>query len=213
MLLGCVFSLFSSRDGLGDQQGGAIVNFAQVFDLGAAFALAFFVVRGAMRGLTGEIISLFGLIASVLCGWTFARPMSALVLNYFPDWSSTITELACSVVIFMGVSLVFAAVAKIMKALVKAAKLTFLDHTMGAVSGSVRAFVMVLFIYGVVSIFPIIPSEWMKDSVAMKGASVVWPAVFNIITEKGWIDPNQLTPQGTGALPDYLNTATVSSDL
>jgi membrane protein required for colicin V production len=180
-------------------EGG--MTFARVFDIGAAFALAFFVVRGAMRGLTGEIVSLLGLIASVVCGWTFASPMSEEVLHYFPTWSPTITELACAVVIFMGVSLAFAVVGKTMKALVKAAKLSFLDHVMGAAAGGARTFCILLFIYGVVSTSPFIPGDWMEDSVAMKGASVAWPSVFNVMTENGWIDPSRFTP----VLPDYLN--------
>ena len=184
------------------------MNFAHVFDIGAAFALAFFVVRGAIRGLTGEIISLLGLIASVLCGWTFARPTGAVAQNYFPTLSSAVVELICAVAIFMCVSLAFAVVSKIMRAIVRAANLTFLDHIMGAVSGALRAFVVVLFIYGVMTIFsPILPNEWMQESVAMKGAAVVWPAVFKIITDNGWIDPSQLKPG------IYLNTQSASSNM
>jgi uncharacterized membrane protein required for colicin V production len=200
------------------------LNFAQVFDLsvfdiGAVFALAFFVLRGAMRGITGEIISFFGLIASVFCGWVFAGPVTIKVLGYFPTWNPTVTEWPCVVVIFLGVSAAFAVFGKIVKVLVRATKLSFLDHimeesVMGAVFGGLRTCVLVLFIYGAMSIFsPILLGEWVKDSVAMKGASVVWPTVFNIITDKGWIDPSQLTPQGTGALPDYLNSAPASNDI
>ena len=171
------------------------MSFAHVFDLGAAFALAFFVVRGAIRGLTGEIIALLGLIASVLCGWTFARPVGAVVQNYFPTFNPAVTELICAIAIFMCVSLAFAVVCKIMRAIVRAADLTFLDHVMGAVAGGLRAFVVVLFIYGVMTIFsPILPNEWMQNSIAIKGASAVWPTVFKIITDNGWIDPNQLKP-------------------
>ena len=171
------------------------MTFAHVFDIGAACLLAFFVVRGALRGLTGEIISLLGLVASIVCGWTFAQPLADVVLRYFPGWDRTLTELVCSIVIFMAVSLVFAAVGKILRALVKAANLSLLDHLMGAISGSARAFFVVLFVYGAVSIFsPVVPSEWMKESVAMKGAAVVWPAVFKVLTDNGWIDLDHLTP-------------------
>lgn len=171
------------------------MTFAHVFDIGAACVLAFFVVRGALRGLTGEIISLLGLVASVFCGWTFAEPLGEIVLQHFPSWDRTVTQLICSVVIFMGVSLAFAAVAKILRMLVKAANLSILDHVLGAVSGAARAFFLVLFIYGAVSIFsPVIPSEWMKESVTMQGTSVVWPTVFKFLTDRGWISPDSLKP-------------------
>ena len=189
-----------------------VMTFDKVFDIGAALVLAYFVVRGAMRGLTGEIVSLLGLIASVLCSWTFARPLSIAAQNYFAALSPTVLELACAIAIFIGVSLAFAVVSKIVKALVKAANLTFLDHAMGAVSGCVRTFVVVLFIYGVASIFSTyIPSDWMKNSLAMKGASVVWPVVFKVMTDNGWIDPSQLTPK-IEALPNYLNVNPAQSD-
>ena len=170
------------------------MTFAHVFDLGAAFVFAFFAFRGAMRGLTGEIISFLGLIASVLCGWMFSQPMGAAVLNYFPAWNPTITNLACAAVIFIGVSLAFAVVSKIMRGLVRVADLMFLDHAAGAVAGALRAFVIVLFIYGVVSIFsPVVPGDWMEDSLAMQGASAVWPAILQIMTDYGLIDAARLT--------------------
>ena len=175
------------------------MTFAHVFDIGAACVLAFFLVRGALRGLTGEIVSLLGLVASVFCGWTFAQPAADVVLQYFPDWDRVIVELVCSVAIFIAVSLIFAFIAQILKALVKAARLSFLDHVMGAVAGSARAFFLMLFIYGVVSIFPILsPGEWAKESIAMRSAAVVWPPVLKILTDKGWLKLDHLGP-GTAA--------------
>lgn len=171
------------------------MTFAHVFDIGAAGALAFFVVRGALRGLTGEIVSLFGLAASIVCSWTFAQPLADVVLQHFPAWDRTIAELGCSVAIFMAVSLIFASLARILRAIVKAAHLSFLDHAVGVVSGAARAFFLVLFIYGVVSIFsPIVPSAWMQESLAMRGAAVVWPPVFKFLTDKGWINLEHLSP-------------------
>jgi uncharacterized membrane protein required for colicin V production len=192
------------------------MTFAHVFDVGAALVLAFFVVRGAVRGLTGEIVSLLGLVASVLCGWTFAGPLAGVVHNYFPTWSRSMIELLCALVIFICVSLVFTVLSKIVHTLVKAANLAFVDHVMGAVSGGARAFFVVLFIYGAMTIFsPVLPNEWMKNSVAMKGAAVVWPPVYKVMTDNGWLDPGRLTPDitGTGVLTDFLNVKPASADM
>jgi len=188
-----------------------------VFDLGAAFAMAFFVLRGAMRGVTGEIISIFGLAASFFCGWVFALPMSAEVLEYFPAWSPAVAKWACAVVIFIGVYAAFALFGKIMKILVRATKLSSLDHileesVMGAVFGGVRACVLVVIIYGAMSIFsPALLGKWMEDSAAMKGASAVWPAVYEFITDKGWINHQPVTNE-TEVLPDYLDAAPASDE-
>jgi len=171
------------------------MTFAHVFDVGTAFVLAFFVVRGGMRGLTGEIISLLGVVVSAFMGWTFYQPMSTVVLHYFPEWNPTITELVCAVVIFIVISLSFATLSKMIRFVVRMANLTFLDYVMGAVCGALRTFVLVLFIYGVVAMFPVIPGDWMEDSMVMQGASAVWPSVLEVLINSGLIDPSRLAPR------------------
>jgi len=169
--------------------------FAHIFDIGVALTLAFFVLRGGMRGLTGEIVSLLGLVVSAFVGWTFAQPLSVIVLHYFPDWNATMTELGCAVVIFIAVSLAFSALGKMLRFIIRMASLTILDHVLGAAAGVLRAFVIVILIYGTVSMFPIIPGAWMEDSIAMQGASTVWPTVFQVLINSGMIDPSWLTPR------------------
>ena len=200
------------------------MSFEQLFDLGiidlvALFALTVFVLRGMVRGVTGEIISIFGLIASVFCSWAFASLLTDKTLEYFPFLSPTVTVWACAVVIFIGVLAAFAMIGKFVIVIVRLTKLSFIDHIleesfMGAVFGGLRICVIVLFIYGAMSIFsPILLSEWEKDSMALKGASKVWPSAFKIITDKGWINPSQLNYYGPEASPDYLNTAPASDDI
>ena len=172
------------------------MTFAYAFDIGAACTLAFFVVRGALRGLIGEVVSLAGLVASVFCGWTFAQPVAMFVRERFPDLDLTLAELLSAVVLFMAVSLFFAAVGKMLQALVNVAKLSFLNHVMGIVLGAARAFFIFLFIYGVLSVFsPVAKSNWMKESMVMQQVAVVWPVFLKTMTDNGWIDVSHLTPE------------------
>ena len=171
------------------------MNFAFMFDIAAGCLLAFFAVRGAIRGLSGEVVALVGLVASVFCGWTCARPAAGIVLEYFPSWDATVVALICSVVIFMGVSLLFAFAGRLLHLLIRAANLSMADHLFGTFAGALRTFFVVLFIYGAVSIFsPILPSDWMKESYAMRGASVVWPPVIAFLSDCGWVDLDRLAP-------------------
>jgi uncharacterized membrane protein required for colicin V production len=191
------------------------VTFAQVFDIGAACVLGFFVVKGVLRGLTGEILSMMGLVAGVVCAWMFTRPLADAILLRFPNWdravmnaiygagandyvgawSRTITEAICSVVLFMAVSLVSAAAAKILRRMVRAADLSLLDHLLGAFSGAARAFFLALLVYGGVTIFSsIIPGEWMRESVAMRITAAAWPAVSDTLTKTGLLRPDSLAP-------------------
>ena len=203
------------------------MTFAQIFDAASACALAFFVVRGVLRGLTGEIVSLLGLVASFVCSWMFSRPSTDVILRYFPNWDRallsgiygsgaehytgrgwdrTILELICSVVIFMAVSLAFAGLARVLRSLVKAARLSFLDHTLGAFSGAARVFLALLLVYGAVTLFSsVVPDEWMRESVAMKTASVAWPPVFEILTERGWLRVDRLAPAAGAQMNSLLN--------
>jgi uncharacterized membrane protein required for colicin V production len=207
------------------------MTFAKIFDIGTAIALAFFVMRGARRGLTGEIASLLGLVASAVCAWKFSRPAADMVLRYFPNWDRaimemiygrgadyyagegldrTILELACSVVLFLGVSLAFSAAGRALRALLKAAHLSFFDHLLGALSGGARVFCVELCIYGAVTLFSsAIPSAWMDESAAMKFSAAAWPPVFKILTENGWLRTDRLAP---GNLLDSLPLDSISLD-
>lgn len=171
------------------------MNFALMFDIAAGCLLAFFALRGAFRGFSGEAVALIGLGVSVFCGWTFARPASGVVLEYFPDWDATLVALGCSIALFVGVSLAFALAGRLLRLLIRAANLSAADHFLGFFAGGLRTFFVVLFIYGAVSIFsPIVPSAWMKESYAMKGAAVVWPPVIAFLSDRGWVDLDRLVP-------------------
>jgi uncharacterized membrane protein required for colicin V production len=187
------------------------MTFARVFDVGMACMVFFFVSRGAWRGLTGEIMSLLGLIASTTGGWTFAQPLAKIVRPYFPNWDPTFTGVACAAVIFIGISLIFAVLGKILRSLVKAANLSLLDHLTGAVSGGARAFVIILLVYGVISIFsPASNNGWMKESLVMSNVSVVWPSALKMLADNGWIDVTRLTPEALAEVQNSILNHTLA---
>jgi membrane protein required for colicin V production len=183
------------------------LSFAQVFDIAAAFVAAFFVARGAVRGLTGELVSLVGLVAAVFCGWTFAGQAADFVARYLPSLDPTILRMVCAAALFFGVSIAFSMLGRLMKAAVSAAGLSLTNHVLGAAVGAARAFVIVLFIYGLLSVslrmslFPLSASAtaWMQDSVVMRFTSAAWPPVMKILTESG-LDLENLARRGASGL-------------
>ncbi len=173
------------------------MNAALVIDIVAGGIIAFFAIRGCIKGFTGEVISLLGLFASIFCGWKFAAPLAEVVLKYVPEWSKSVTELVCSIVIFIAVSLAFAIAGKLVKMIVNAAKLSFIDHMMGLFLGALKSALIMLFLYGAFSIFsPAMPETWGKDSYVLKGAAVVWPPVLKILVDNKLIDLEKLKPAG-----------------
>ncbi|MBQ7263499.1 MAG: CvpA family protein [Synergistaceae bacterium] len=185
------------------------MSFASIFDGAAAIALAFFIVRGLFRGLTGEIVGLVGFLASLFCAWTFAQPAMEAVLSFAPEWDPALVSLGCSVAIFIAVSLAFAVVDKIVSFIVEAADLSLIDHALGGFAGALKAGCIVVFIYGLLRVFPILPTAWMADSYAMRGAAVAWPPVVRLLEGFGLLDVEALTDPESKAFPAYdLRTAT-----
>ena len=171
-----------------------------IFDIAAAIVLAVLAVRGLLRGFSGEILGLIGFFASIFCAWTFAKPAAAFLLGYFPSLDATVAALACGILIFIGVSLIFALLDGLLSAIVKAARLSVIDHVLGAAMGVVKALCLVLVIYGLLVTIHMFPTDWMSGSYVMKGASTVWPYVASFLEEHGLLNLNALAASGSAAL-------------
>ncbi|MBR1672332.1 MAG: CvpA family protein [Fretibacterium sp.] len=172
-----------------------------IFDIAVAVVLAFFAVRGLIRGFSGEILGLIGFCASLFCAWSFARPAADFILGYFPKLDATLAALACAVAIFIAVSLVFALLDGLLSLIVQAANLSMLDHLLGAVVGVAKTCCLLLFIYGLLNAFPaLLPTGWMGESYAMRGAAEVWPPVMDFLEGHGIINLRALGGSG-GSLP------------
>ena len=64
------------------------------------------------------------------------------------------------------------------RAFLKFTSLAFIDRILGAGAGLLKGAALILFLYvGITTYSPIIPSEWMGDSVVMRGAHAAWPVV------------------------------------
>ena len=170
-----------------------------IFDIAAAVVLAVLAVRGLLRGFSGEILGLIGFFASVFCGWTFAKPAAAFLLGYLPSMDPTVAALVCGVLIFIAVSLIFAMLDGLLSAIIKAARLSLIDHVLGIFMGAVKALCLVLVIYGVLTTVRVFPTDWMNDSYVMKGAAAVWPYVRSFLEEHGILDFNSLAAAGSAA--------------
>ena len=175
-----------------------ILKFALIFDIIMAMILAFFLYRGLVKGFSGEIIGLVGLIVSAFCAWNFLDPAVDLVFKYFshPSLDRTIIALIRAVVIFFVVEIIFAVIGLILSYVVNVTQLSVTDHFFGLIIGAIKTCFVILFIYGVLITFsPVIPTDWMKESYTMQGASYVWPNVRDLLQSKGIIDFSHLTGQ------------------
>ena len=169
------------------------MSFALIFDVAMACVLAFFAVRGLIRGFSGEVVELAGLFVALSCSWPLAQPAAACILEYFPDWSPRLVSLGCTVAIFFGVMLVFALINKLVYLIVRAADLSLIDHSMGVLIGALKTACLVLFLYGALTSFPILPLGWMGESYTMRGAAAVWPPVQKLLERYGLLHTEGLS--------------------
>ncbi len=154
------------------------MQFAYIFDIVMALVLAFFLYRGFMNGFSGEIIGLVGLVVSSFCAWKFLDPAVELFFRYFEhsNLDRTIVSFICAVVIFFVIEIIFAIIGMILSI------------------GAVKTCFVILFIYGVLITFsPVIPTDWMKESYTMQGASHAWPHVRDLLQSKGIMDFSHLS--------------------
>lgn len=176
------------------------MNFAYIVDLISAGAVGYTAVRGMFRGFAGEVLRIIGFAAAVFCGWNFADDGAALILEMFPEWNGPLLTLGASVAIFVGVSLLFSLLETAVTMLLRAAKLSALDHLMGAAAGALRGAAFVLIAYGVVTTFGgVLPTAWMADSRAMQISSVVYPEVVKFLKDFGVMPEDDAVNARSGA--------------
>ncbi len=167
-----------------------------VIDVIMGVIFIFFVYRGLVKGFSGEIIGLVGLFAGIFCAWKFMEPATDLAMRYLGSTSidQTAVSLVCAVAIFFIVELIFAVIGWILSMLVRVTNLSLTDHFFGMIIGILKTCFVILFVYAIAETFsPVLPSDWMKDSYTMKGASYVWPLVRNLLQEHGLLDFTKLT--------------------
>ena len=152
--------------------------------------------RGIKKGFSGEIIGLVGLFVGIFCAMNFLDPAVELFYRHInaPSLDKNIVSLICGVAIFFGVEIVFAIIGAILSYIVKVTKLSLMDHFCGLLIGILKTCFIVLFIYAIFSTLGnILPSDWVEESYAMKGASYVWPYVRDFLQAKGILDFSTLT--------------------
>ncbi|MBQ6969230.1 MAG: CvpA family protein [Synergistaceae bacterium] len=172
------------------------MNAALIIDAVLGIILIFFLYRGLVNGFSGEVIGLVGFFVSTFCAWKFSDPAVELAMRYIndPSFDRNILSLACAVAIFFIVQIIFAVIGLILSYVVRVTKLSMTDHFFGMVTGLLKASFIVIIVYAILSALPkIVPSEWLSDSWFMKGASLVWPYIRDLLQKYELVDFSAFT--------------------
>lgn len=153
------------------------MDLATAVDICAALLLVTFLVRGAARGLSGEVISLAATVGGFLLAWKLSVPVSAVLRRFF-EIDPSVARIITLVGIYALCLLVGAYIQKGVKAFLRLTNLSMIDRTLGAAAGAAKTFVLVLLAYmALLALSPLVSTYWMKESVAMSSAAYAWPHI------------------------------------
>jgi membrane protein required for colicin V production len=156
-----------------------------VIDIVLLLVGLFFIVRGLMRGFSGEIISLVGTAGGFACAIRFYDPFAAILTQKFGMsvlLSTILSMLAIFFLIFFGCALLETCIKKI----ISKTSLTATDKFLGAFVGLAKMYIIALLVFiGGVITSPMLGDEWMKESRVLSVSSATWPLISPLLDKAG----------------------------
>ena len=163
---------------------------------------------GIKRGLSGEFVSLLGLVGGTYCALNFSAPIAKFFISQFGLYdlaAKGLSMFAIFIAVLFGASLLN----KSLKKVIRIAHLSLMDRLGGALAGALKAYILFLIVFvGAALLSPIITPKWMKDSTVMELTAKSWPSVYPILEAYGiipefhpektldYFNPIQLYPKG-----------------
>jgi uncharacterized membrane protein required for colicin V production len=185
-----------------------------VIDIAMLFIGVFFIARGIFRGLSGEIISLFGTVGGFVCAIKFYGPLEDIMMEKLGASvlvATIASMLAIFLVIFFGCSLLESGVKKI----ISKTSLTSTDKFLGACVGMAKLYIITLFVLvGGEVLAPVTGGAWdaaLSESRVMAVTMFTWPLVSPSLERAGLLPDigtiqdrarDYLTRQATQAILD-----------
>jgi membrane protein required for colicin V production len=149
----------------------------------------FFILRGIMKGLSGEIISLVGTVGGFVCAIRFYEPFADILARKFGATalvSTILSMLAIFSLIFFGSAMLEMSIKKI----ISKTRLTFTDKLLGAFVGLLKLyFISLTVLIGGGIIAPMTGDAWMRESRVLAISAVTWPFAGPML-EKAGLLPN-----------------------
>ena len=125
-------------------------------------ALALSVLVGLARGLVFELMSLAGWVVAYVAAQLYSPQVGAWVP--IGAAGSALHQGASFAATFLGVLLLWAVLARLVRLLIRATPLTLLDRLLGAAFGGLRGLLLLLVVATVVSYTPALRSQAWQDA-------------------------------------------------
>jgi membrane protein required for colicin V production len=149
----------------------------------------FFIVRGIIRGFSGELISLISVVGGVYCALKFYPPLSAVLMKKF-GLSLFSSGAAAMLGLFLLVFFSCAMLDKGLKRILTGTSLSGTDKMFGAIAGFIKIYMISLsLLIGGMILSPVTGDAWVSESSMLIATAKTWPVVSPIL-------------EGAGLLPD-----------
>lgn len=140
-------------------------------------ATGFLMIRGAFRGLSGEIVSLIGTVGGFYVAWKLS-PQLGGVLSHLLGLPFLLSQIVAFLLVMLGIALLAALLDRTIKKILRLARLTALDRLLGVFSGILKATVLLMVVYAMgMTLNPLLPAKWMEKSQSIQIAEILWPHV------------------------------------
>lgn len=157
----------------------------------------YFVIRGCFRGFVGEVITLVGFFCSIYVSFKFSGKFGD-VISSFTGIKESVSQLVAIILVWLVISIIVAAIRKIMKGLLSAISLSGIDRLLGIFSGLLKTFVAVyVVLIGGLLLAPVVEPTWMTKSDIIRYAGRQWPEVKQILIDFNLLPNAETLPEGT----------------
>ncbi|MCD6182698.1 MAG: CvpA family protein [Thermovirga sp.] len=157
------------------------MGLAFTVDLIVLFMAIYFVSRGLLRGLSGEIISILSVVGGFLLAWYWSDKAAELLVSWFA-LEAGYARILCLFLIYLLCLIAGGFLRRVVKAFLRFVSLSVVDRFLGGIAGLLKSLVFLLLIYMATSfLVPFMGTDWVKKSVSMNIAGVVLPYVQDLM--------------------------------
>jgi membrane protein required for colicin V production len=146
---------------------------------------SYFIVRGMLKGFSGEVVSLVSVFGGAFCALRFRSPVSLLLSGYL-GLSSAISDMVSMVGIFAAVCFACHLFDGSLKKVLATTRLTWMDKTLGTVAGFLKVYVIAMFLLvSGMLLAPVAGDAWVSESRVLTAAAKTWPVVSPLLDKFG----------------------------
>lgn len=157
----------------------------------------YFVIRGCFRGFVGEVLTLVGFLCSFYVSFKFSGKFGDLISG-FTGINESVSQLVAIILVWLVISIIVAAIRKMMKSLLSAISLSGIDRLLGIFSGLLKTVIAVyVVLIGGLLLAPVVEPTWMTESDMIRYAGRQWPEVKQILIDFNILPNAETLPEGT----------------